>query len=305
MPLSNKEALKGAYQFIRGGSSLSKPGFAHSIRTGFHTFDPSRLSWDGDTDTLTYLQTFENECHPPTTALLFALLDEWTTVACFTKGQPSAPGLSLAMKLTTTVDNMEPYSELKIRSTVLKLGRTISNSRCEFYGDDKLVAHGSHVKYMPTGNLIKDIVFTQKWAWSLYNAFAFSTPPPQYPKHDLWVEVMGENLHYGAPGEATFVITAEHVNPFGGLHGGCHGLLMELVGKNLLMDGRVNVPASSFHLESLSIDYVSVGKDLVRVIARKVDERQMVVEISSVKTKRLVSQGHLQWSITSKQTSNL
>jgi hypothetical protein len=158
-------------------------------------------------------------------------MDELTTDACFGAGKPSAPGVSLQMHLELCQGMKHPerlsevrhLQELDVVSTVVKLGRTISYTKTDFINpiNQELVAFGSHVKYMPTGNVIMDVVFNQRWAWDLYcKLFLCSNSqlPIEYEEKDLYKSVIAPNLEHKGIGQATFRMNHEHVNPFGGLH---------------------------------------------------------------------------------------
>lgn len=230
MSSSKKNVVPLIMDFIKGGNSqpASKPGFGHAVKLSYNVIAKERLSWNETKKSLTYRYKFVNNT-PASTGLLVALMDELTTDACFGYGQPSAPGLSLQMQMQLVSGGplLSTYSELDIVSTVTKLGRTISFVKCDFYDTTttagKLVAFGSHVKYMPTGSFFTDLVFTKSWAWNLYTSVLLGKSSPKYyEEKDLIKEVIGAHLDYQGLGSATFNITEEHMNPFGGMHvSGC------------------------------------------------------------------------------------
>lgn len=228
MSSSNDAVVPLIMDFIKGGNSqpASKPGFGHAIKLSYNGIAKERLSWNETKKSLTYRYKFVDTL-AASTGLLVALMDELTTDACFGYGQPSAPGLSLQMQIQLVSGggpSLSTYSELDIVSTVTKLGRTISFVKCDFYDTTtkKLVAFGSHIKYMPTGSFLLDMVFTKSWAWNLYSSLLLGKSSPKYyEEKNLIKEVIGAHLDYQGIGSATFTITGEHVNPFGGLHVSC------------------------------------------------------------------------------------
>jgi len=210
--------------FIKSGSMqpASKPGFGHALKLSYNLISTENLSWNGE-NTLTYRYKFTRHVGKPTPSLLLAIMDELTTNACFGVGKPSAPGLSLQMQMEITHGTgLDSFNELDVVNTVVKKGRTISFVKSNFFdpSTQSLVAFGSHVKYMPTGSFVMDMVFNKAWAWNLYTALGgiSSNRPDEYPERDLWKEAIGAHLVYKGSGSATFNITQEHVNPMGGLH---------------------------------------------------------------------------------------
>jgi acyl-coenzyme A thioesterase PaaI-like protein len=207
-------------EFIKGGNmqAASKPGFGHALRLSYNLISKERLTWEDKT--LTYRYTFTEHV---STGAFMAIMDELTTNACFGVGQPSAPGVSLQMQMELTKVPLDLLKEVDIVSTVVKLGRTVSYVRSDFINpvNQQLVAFGSHVKYMPTGNFFMDTIFNNRWAFDLYARMALASPPDQYEEKDLLKGVIGPCLEYQGVGSATFTMNLEHVNPFGGLHVSC------------------------------------------------------------------------------------
>lgn len=58
---------------------------------------------------------------------------------------------------------------------------------------------------------------------------------------------------------ATFLVSTEHTNPFGALHGGCHAMIMEHVGITYATK-RLTVERESIFLEAIQVEYLSAGK---------------------------------------------
>mmetsp|Transcript_15088 Transcript_15088/g.21828 ORF Transcript_15088/g.21828 Transcript_15088/m.21828 type:complete len:660 (+) Transcript_15088:82-2061(+) len=198
-------------------------------------------------------------------------LDELSTMACFAVGQPSAPGLSLQFQSellsnlhsntiintlsppdhrTTTKATKATTKDIDIINTVTKLGRTISYTRTDYRCAEshKLLGYSTHVKYMPTGSWLLDLVFNTKFGFGLYKMLCLpdTTVPEKYPEVSL-ERSMGGNLEFcdhqdsdnqnqnqNHKGEATFHMNGEHVNPFGSMHGGCHAVLMEMCGEKFI-----------------------------------------------------------------------
>lgn len=248
MPITStacSPAVELILQFIKAGNkqAASTPGFGHALKLSYNLISKKHLTWteadtatgprtnSDTTGTLTYRYKFTENIGRPTSGLLLAIMDELTTDACFGAGKPSAPGVSLQMHLELCHGMKHPVrlsearhlQELDVVSTVVKLGRTISYTKTDFINpkNQELVAFGSHAKYMPTGNVVMDLVFNQRWAWDLYCKLFVSSNsqlPIQYEEKDLYKSVIAPNLEHKGIGLATFRMNNEHVNPFGGLH---------------------------------------------------------------------------------------
>jgi hypothetical protein len=216
---SSSKVIPSVIDFIKTGNNqpAAKPGFGHAVRLSYNMIAKQNLSWKDRS--LTYRYTFNENVDKATPGLFMAIMDELTTSACFCVGQPSAPGTSLNMQveLAAGAHNLQP-DDMDVVSTVVKLGRKISFTRCEFYQDQKVIAVGSHVMYMPTGSLFLDLVCNKAWAWNLYIWFEGNKLPDQYEEKHLWKGVIRPYLEYHSVGDATFSMNGEHVNPFGGLH---------------------------------------------------------------------------------------
>eukprot|EP00545_Synedropsis_sp_CCMP1620_P000857 CAMPEP_0119030078 /NCGR_PEP_ID=MMETSP1176-20130426/40850_1 /TAXON_ID=265551 /ORGANISM="Synedropsis recta cf, Strain CCMP1620" /LENGTH=307 /DNA_ID=CAMNT_0006986443 /DNA_START=53 /DNA_END=976 /DNA_ORIENTATION=- len=303
---SSSKVLPLVVGFIKGGNKqpASKPGFGHALKLSYNLIAKEKLSWKEKI--LTYQYKFTEDVDKATPGLLMAIMDELTTNACFGVGQPSAPGVSLQMQVELAADVQALQSdEMDVVSTVVKLGRTISFTRCEFFQNKKLIAFGSHVKYMKTGSYVMDIVFNNAWAWNLYEFFAGDSVPDQYEEKHLWKGVIGPCLEYQNIGDATFSINSEHVNPMGGLHGGCHALLLEMVGETLAKDMLKPEGLDMLVLESLQIDYHSIAKGKVKVVAEAlvVGVKTLQMRVGIYRSNgRMASEGKLRWTVKQQQS---
>jgi len=252
--------------FMKAGSVQpgSNPGFGHAMKLSYNTMDLQRMSITGP-KSLCYRYKLSPDVPRFTTGLLTALMDELSTVACFRVGLPSAPGLSLQMQTELIPSEqtglmLDSLEELDIDTVVTKLGRTVSFTKTHFRDakTQELVGFSSHVKYMPTGSRLMDWVFTNRFLYDLYEQFYLrSKVIPIYEEGPLVSGVLQPHLDFVHPGRATFGITSKHTNPFGSLHGGCHAMIMEMVGKVFAKD---QLGCESVLLEAMQIDYLGAGK---------------------------------------------
>ena len=232
--------------FIKGGNLQpgSKPGFAHSLKLSYNTITKDRISVTNQNKTLTYRYQLTEHVPKPSVGLYTALMDELSTNACFAAGSPSPPGVSLQMQtelLTKSFHHKQPSHfhqvghEIDIVNTVTKLGKKVSHTRTDFYcaTTKKPLAFSSHVKYMPTGNRLLDLLFTNKFLYGLYaNSFLPRRGEPKmYDEKPLVKDVIGSSFQHHGLGRSSFHVTREHTNPFGALHGGCHAMIMEQAGE--------------------------------------------------------------------------
>ena len=285
-------AIESVLAFIKGGGlqPASKPGFAHSLKLSYNTIAKDKLSVTNKNKTLTYRYRLSEHVPKPSIGLYTALMDELSTDAFFVAGSPSPPGVSLQLQtelLTKPCHHKQPHpqhqvgSEIDVVNTVTKLGKTVSHSRTDFYcvATQTPLAFSSHVKYMPTGSRLLDLLFTNKFLYGLYTKFLLPRrgEPKLYEERPLVKDVIGSSLEHHGLGRASFHVTREHTNGFGGLHGGCHAMVMEQVGeayakaelqdhdkndddKTLLLEGRFlsnrpRVCVSDYHPRILKSEY--------------------------------------------------
>lgn len=269
--------------FKKGQTLLSgsRPGFCHALKLSHSTIDPSRISiGSSDKKQWNYRYQLSSDVPQYSVGLLTALMDELSTDACFRVGLPAPAGLSLQMQ-TEVVDKVKarerfqnPTSEnsqVDIINSVTKLGKSISHTRTDFRcaNTQELLAFSSHVKYMPTGSPFMDLMFRNRfiYEWAIWYALQ-DDKIPRYEEKPLVEGVLLPFLEYknstaiaseqpdtSLP-HATLSVTTEHTNAFGGLHGGCHAMIMEQVATKFAQE---KLKSSSIMLEAMQVEYVSAG----------------------------------------------
>lgn len=301
MPVKDAKALVDyvVNSFLKGAAIQkgAQPGLAHALQLSYNTIDRNRLSVNDNTLTYRYPTMGKEQ----TLGLWMALMDELSTDACFSTGRPAAPGLSLQMQMELLDQNIP--NEIDVVNIVTKLGRTVAHTRTDIIcpTTQRLLAFGSHVKYMPTGSWIMDQVFRHSWIYDLYERLilrgADLTEYPQRPLDEVLI------IQQESPSKAKFAVTNEHTNPFGAMHGGCHAMVHEKASKSyaqlILKDDQV-------YLESIQMEYLkaaAVGKNVelqCETIGQTHDS--VHVRVSLYQGKRLSSEGKLKW--TKKQPSS-
>ena len=167
----------------------------------------------------------------------------------------------------STSDN----NEVDIINSVTKLGKTISHTRTDFRcaKTQELIAFSSHVKYMPTGSPFMALLFRNRFLneWFIWYSLR-GAKIREYEEKNLFGDVLLSNLDYSIGGattdpsegshlQATFNVTKEHTNAFGGLHGGCHAMVMEQVGSSF---AQRKLDSKEVLLEAMQVEYIGAGQ---------------------------------------------
>jgi acyl-coenzyme A thioesterase PaaI-like protein len=310
--MSQNAVLEAIWTFIRGGNLLgpgSKPGFAHAMKLSYNTMAKERLTLGGPNHKdLVYRYKFSEHVPTPSVGLLTAIMDELSTNAVFGVGLPAAPGLSLQMQTHIYVFDL-PTTEIDVVNKITKFGRKITHTQTDFVCPEtgKLLGQGSHIKYMPTGSRIMDYAFTDKLGFKIFNMlFMPKHDPPVYPEKSLVKEVIKDHLEFeGISGRATFHVTREHTNPMGSMHGGCHAMVMEEVGK---VFAKAELKSDMIILESIQVEYFKEAKGTVEVVCDKLglceqDSLHVRVRIQRPGGERILSEGKLRFSIHAKTST--
>ena len=295
---TNSSLIDYIYEnFIKGGAIQkgSNPGFCHALKLSYNTIDKSKLSVGPNS--LNYHYKLSSDVPKFTIGLLTALMDELTSCACFRVGSPCPPGVSLQMQ-TELVDYIElsTFSEIKVMNVVTKLGKTVSHTRTEFRSvdTDQLVAYSSHVKYMPTGNRILDVLMTNRTLDDLFERFYLRrTKVPFFDQKPLFNDVIQSHLECHGLGQATFHCTREHTNPFGALHGGCHAILMETVAEPL---AKAQLSMDHVHLQAIHIQFLSPAQGSINVVCEIIScTSTLQLRVLLKRGTRILSEGKLRF----------
>ncbi len=284
--------------FIKGGAVQrgSNPGFSHAIKLSYNTIDKQRLSMGPKS--LSYRYTLSQDVPKFTIGLLTALMDELSTDACFRVGLPCTPGVSLQMQ-TELDDHMDlsSFTEINVVNIVTKLGKTVSHTRTEFrcVDSNQIIACSSHIKYMPTGNRLIDILMKNRFLYDLYQRFYLrTTQPPFYDEKPLYKDVIQSHLVFHGLGRATFHVTREHTNPFGSLHGGCHAMIMEAVAEPY---ARSLLKSDAVVLQAMHMEFLAAAKGSIDVMCEIISCGSTIqIRVLLVGNERTTSEGKLRFS---------
>lgn len=339
---SSAAALEYLMAFIKssGHQKASKPGFAHALKLSYNMMDKDRFSISSDDKTLTYRYLLSDSVLDTTNSsssrvgLYTALMDELSTDACVIANwpKPSPPGVSLHMKTelmsqahSSGALAQGPGHEVDVINHVTKLGKTVSHMRTDFVcgTTQKLLAYSSHIKYMPTGSIFLDLLLRSKPLSTFYQNVVVprqGSPPVFNDNNHLIHDVIGSNLQVtdSSLGKATFTVTKEHTNGFGGMHGGCHAMVMEQVGTVYAIAQLFPTQSTDYRggnnnvdtpvvLEAMNIDFlaaaggtIDIGCDTIGLIGESSSKRTIHVRVVLLKDRRILSEGNLRFSTTNR-----
>lgn len=296
---------QSALQFIKSGSLRSQqPGFSHALKLGYNQIDRTRLSIDAGRRALTYRYRFSEDVPRATAGLLMALMDELSTTAAFALRGPCPPGASIQMH-TEIFGGGGPLAEtdgVDAISTVVKAGRTITNTQTEFFcsSSGRLLALATHIKYVPTGSWVMDLLLTNRRLWGLYARLRVNGATVPYHREASLLEgVIRPHLDFRGADRATFRCTAEHANPLGSLHGGCIAVVMEEVGATYARS-RLGREREVF-LGDLHVEFLRPGKGTLDVECETiapVDGPSIYVRVALKGKGRTLSVGKLRFHTT-------
>jgi hypothetical protein len=258
-------SLNALLDFLKSASlhPSSRPGFARVLQVSHSFLSPTNLSIihrnnnnddddDNEPKNASSLKTpkpivrYRGKHESLSLGLLFAIMDEMTTNATFLHGCPTPPGASIHIRLElasscrqaqyhpsqqqqwSLLPNNNNTNEFVMDSSVIKSGKTLCFSDCKICDatdNNRMIAFGSQVKYLPTGSWAMDTLFTSPFIWNLF-VHAYVRPrtdPPAYdppPPHQQEVGSVHDHLvpESQTIGRATFRTTPYLTNPFGVLH---------------------------------------------------------------------------------------
>ena len=174
-------------------------------------------------------------------SVLMSLFDDVSTWPCIAEDKQMRPGVSvhLSAELTSPTSPIKPDTDLLITARPLKIGRTLAflSLECRDANTDQLYATGRHTKYLPMG-FIFETAFTH--FMPLLELYAKVANPFGKQNHDLENRTTFPNIKdvvgdiNAVKGVAEVKVNKQHLNPMGGLHGGCQSVLAELVGTQTL-----------------------------------------------------------------------
>eukprot|EP00934_Nitzschia_sp_Nitz4_P004418 Nitzschia sp. Nitz4//scaffold103_size77763//13148//14080//NITZ4_005440-RA/size77763-processed-gene-0.4-mRNA-1//1//CDS//3329532313//4408//frame0 len=300
MSTSSTEKVYSSFIKASGTQKGCKPGFGHALKLSYNTIDPKRLS--GDAQSLTYRYKLSPDVPKFTLSLLTAIMDELSTDAIFHMGNPSPPGLSVHLQTElVSIASLDSYDELDVVNVITKLGRKLAFTRTEFICPQtkELVAVSTHIKYLPTGSIFMDAIFTSPMLWDFFHHIQIrSFKVPFFEEKPLFEETIKKNLEYKGPSTATFQVTKEHTNPFGSLHGGCHAILMETVAETF---AKAQLKCDKVRLDEIDVEYLGIGKDTMAIVCQTLGASTtgvLRVQVELRRAGRVSSRGKLRFSVT-------
>ena len=220
-PLQHSMVSKhNVINFVKAGAFQrgSNPGFSHALQLTHNTIHPSKLTIADEGKRVLY-KYHTSTGTKPSTSLLLAILDEFTTNSQPAFRYPCAPGVTLHMQLERAYrQGRDLPVSFTVVSSARRMGKRMAFLDCSFYDEnDQLVAFGNQVKYLPTGSWLIDFALSSPILVGLYHRlFVQSKDVPEYPPvtkiHDI---LKPQTCSLGG---ASYEVTPSLTNAFGSLH---------------------------------------------------------------------------------------
>jgi acyl-coenzyme A thioesterase PaaI-like protein len=247
-----------------------KPGFSHVLGLSYPQIRKENLlKVDAAsltlripiTSQLLQTQTYEKAAPSVLLSTYMAMMDEVTTWSLvLADAERGRAGVSVSLQGWTGPAFHRLTDSVDMTTQVLKVGRNLGFCRAEVRsahtGD--LVCSGSHIKYLPSGNVLVDFL-QSSYGWNLLKRYTeYSNPSPTtLESTNLGVGDFFRSFQQDDH-RATFVAQPIHLNPLGSLHGGCVAMLMEMaaapVAKQELLRGDDDTNVT---IVSQSVEYMS------------------------------------------------
>ena len=145
-----------------------------------------------------------------------------------------------------------PGDVVEIQASVKKIGQNIGfvQAQIKDVATGQTVCRGSHIKYLPAGQIMDFMV--SSYGWDLSKKYAHFRYPDSTPAKGPFARLF-DSLQYPANDHATFQPHAHHASFGGPLHGGCQAVLMELAATHYVQS-QCQGPAQ---LQSIEIQYMT------------------------------------------------
>lgn len=243
-----------------------KIGFSHHLKVSYNTIDKNRITVGPDS--MTYRYKLSETIPRFSVGLLTALMDELSSSVFYRVGNPGTPGLSVQMQTALLADKktLDGMDEIDIVNIATKMGKRVSFTRTEYrdVSTSSLLGYSSHVKFMNLGNWWADKYFTNPFLHNLANRLYIDhCTIPSFDHRPLFEETLQSHLKFSSPDKATFVVTPDHINPMGALHGGCHAMIMEQMAETFAKE---KLQSDSVMVESMHLENIRSGKGQLDVV---------------------------------------
>jgi hypothetical protein len=213
-----------------------------------------------------------------------ALIDDFTTWALLLgDNKRNRPGKSATLWAERVQDSQSFHPEARVSqvgnseeidvvATVLKIGKNLGFVEAQVFdsGSKRMLCRSSHIKYLPLGRVWDFVLSDPCWNVTQQYLDYFTKTPPAVLEGSMssFSEVF-ESLEFVSPNAAKFQVSPVHASLGGPIHGGCQGILMELVAapiarRDFLTElsrrdstqGEV-APTVNARLDSINVHYVS------------------------------------------------
>lgn len=179
----------------------------------------------------------------PPLAAIVALLDEASTCTIAMHDRSARFGVSVQLSgtLATKAPVISADTTITVRTQIRKIGKNLAFVDVQVCAgpQEQLILRGNHIKFMPRGLFLDNIgrPFMRSIVETYYNTFLSSGPINAFEgSHPLYFDdvfalediVVDEDA---LACRANLVLSREHCNPVGDLHGGAACLLAEHLAK--------------------------------------------------------------------------
>jgi hypothetical protein len=230
--------------------------------------------------------TKENHLAPSVSLSTFmALIDDFTTWALLLgDNKRNRPGKSATLWAERVHDSQSFHPEARVSqvgnseeidvvATVLKIGNNLGFVEAQVFDSvsKRMLCRSSHIKYLPLGRVWDFVLSDPYWNVTQQYLDYFTKTPPTVLEGSMpsFSEVF-ESLEFVSPNAAKFRVSPVHASLGGPIHGGCQGILMELVAapiarRDFLTElsrrdstqGEVAPATVNTRLDSINVHYVS------------------------------------------------
>jgi len=187
-----------------------------------------------------------------------AIIDELTTLALVAEDRGTRPGVSVNLSVQMINPALAYVGrDIHIVVQVVKVGKAFGFTKAEAVCADsgKIICVGDHIKYLPIGSWIQEIVlgpglsFT---SWIVSNFLTSKTTTESEADNLLQPDSIDKILNIQ---NKKIIVNNHHCNPLKICHGGCQAMLIEK-----FADCDLKMSDTNKHLHSLSITYMASSK---------------------------------------------
>ncbi|GKY92803.1 hypothetical protein MPSEU_000250000 [Mayamaea pseudoterrestris] len=306
--MSRTRTVSRLINVLKVASKMEKaPGFANylGLTPEFYSkLSPEELSFDKDTFHVRMPispQIFLPQRNATSLSTYLAIIDETTTWAfVLADKERGRAGVSVSLDASWGPAAHLPTDSVDVSAKITKVGRNLGFVQSEITDTrtGELVCHGSHIKFLPMGQLM-DFMTSRRGShiaqWYADNFLAAAQPHDPRPLATLF-----ESFQMVSDTRATFRVGPEHASLGGPIHGGCQAVLIEMAATETITKLHPTMAATldSIHVEYLSSPSQHEAELLVQVLPMSAQSPIITVKVDLVSKGRTSSVGTLHFLAT-------